>query len=64
MRPFAQVWSMRPRGLDSILFVTTLTENMAMGDKAPKDKTKQKKIDDKKKAPAAKPAAESKPTKK
>lgn len=34
-----------------------------MGDKAPKDKAKKKKIDDKKK-PAAKPAAEAKPAKK
>ncbi len=35
-----------------------------MGDKAPKDKQKQKKIGDKKKAPASKPATEAKPAKK
>lgn len=34
-----------------------------MGDKAPKDKAKQKKIDDKKK-PVAKPAADAKSAKK
>ena len=38
-------------------------ERSFMGDKAPKDKLKKKKVDDKKKAPS-KPAVEAKPAKK
>jgi hypothetical protein len=41
-------------------FLSSGKESLGMGDKAPKDKAKKKKIDDKKKTASSKPATEAK----